>query len=169
VTLGALVTAGAAVTATQLLGGTSGSNGSGTATAKQRETPKPKPDGPPSKALTLGGALDVADLAPGIAVTRDLVVSNPNGQDVELRSVVTALDGPSPAPAGGSCDSPADLEVVVAGYDAVTGTGAPVTIARNTSVQLPVTVELHNSPTRNQDACKGRTWTFTFTATATSK
>jgi hypothetical protein len=28
---------------------------------------------------------------------------------------------------------------------------------------------MNNSTTRNQDACKGRSWTLTFTATATSK
>jgi hypothetical protein len=43
-----------------------------------------------------------------------------------------------------------------------------VTIPKNSSLNLPVTVRMNNRPV-NQDACKGRTFNFTFTATANSK
>lgn len=172
VTLGALVTTGAAIAASQIVNSASSGN-TGTASSGQaKQTPKPTKSAeatPPPKSLTLTGSLDVTGLAPGVSITRTLNIGNVNNQDVELQSVSTVLSGPSPAPTTGTCSSPADFEVIVAGYNSSTGVGTPVTIRKNSSLGVPVTVRLNNSATRNQDPCKGRSWTFTFTATATSK
>jgi hypothetical protein len=179
-TLGAVATAGAAFTATQLLStastNSSSTSGNGTVTGgggsvapgQVKQTPTPEAS-PPSKSLALSGSLNVAGLAPGVSIVRTLTIGNPNNQDVELQSVQTVVAGPSPTPAFGACGSPADFEVLVSGYNATTGAGSVVTIKKNSSLNVPVTVRMNNSATRNQDACKGKSWAFTFTATATSK
>lgn len=163
VAAGASITIATALLAPQVLAATG-------ATAP-KATPKPSKTtnaAPPPKSLALG-QVDVTGLAPGTSSTKQLTISNPNNQDVVLRSLQTAVSGPSPAPTFGSCTSPDDFEVTVAGYNASTGVGSPVTIMKNSSISAPVTVRMHNSASRNQDACKGRSWTFTFTATATNK
>lgn len=159
VSAAALVTGGTAVAATQLVA-------TSQPAAHAHKTPSAEP---PAKSLTLSGNLTVSGLAPGVSVTRTLTIGNDNNQDVELQSVRTTLAGPSPTPTVGSCTSPADVEVLVAGFNASTGVGAPVTIKKASTLGVPVTVRMSNSPTRNQDACKAKTFTFTFTATATSK
>jgi hypothetical protein len=178
--LGALATTGAVITATQLLNSASANSpsasgngsitggGGNVAPGQVKQTPTPEAS-PPSKSLTVSGSLSVAGLAPGVSVVRTMTIGNPNNQDVELQSVKTALTGPSPAPTSGTCSSPTDFEVIVAGYNATTGAGTVVTIKKNSSLDVPVTVRMNNSATRNQDACKGKSWAFTFTATATSK
>ncbi len=171
VTLGVLVTAGLAITASQLVNSTNFGGTGAAAAASAKETPKPTKSAqasPPPKSLSVSGTLNVQDLAPGVSVSRTLNIGNENNQDVELQSVRTVLSGPSPSPTTGTCNSPADFEVIVAGYNASTGIGTPVTIGKNSSLGVPVTVRMNNRPV-NQDSCKGKSWTFTFTATATSK
>lgn len=159
----AIVTISVAVWATQ---GLAASGGTGAAKAEPKASKTPTGE-PPPKTLAIG-SVNVRNLSPGVSITQNLPVTNSNGQDVELQSVKTTLSGPSPAPTTGSCTSPQDFEVLVAGFNASTGAGTPVTIRKNSTTNLSLTVRMHNRPV-NQDACKGRTWTFTFTATATSK
>ncbi len=170
VTLGALTTTGVSITASQLINSASAGGSGGAAVAPAKQAPKPTKSAeasPPPKSLSVSGSLVVRGLAPGISVTRTLSIGNDNNQDVELQSVRTVLAGGLP-PTAGTCSSPADFEVIVAGYNTSTGAGTPVTIRKNSSLGVPVTVRLNNRPV-NQDPCKGKTFTFTFTATATSK
>ncbi|MEO6204051.1 MAG: hypothetical protein ABIO67_01515 [Mycobacteriales bacterium] len=153
---GALVTAGAAVGVAQLLNSSAPTN-SGTASSNSNGQAN-------GKNLAVG-TVNVTGIVPGMSVSKALAVDNPNNQDVALASVKTAITGPTPT---GACTSPSDIEVIVAGYNASTGVGPFVTIPKNTSLSLPVTVRMNNRSV-NQDGCKGRTFTFTFTATATSK
>ncbi|MCW2673150.1 MAG: hypothetical protein JWP14_1739 [Frankiales bacterium] len=169
--LGGVATAGVVFTATEFLN-TASTNVPATAGGGSITSAQPKKSAeaePPSKSLTLTGSLNVTGLAPGVSIIRTLTIGNPNNQDVELQSVKTVLTGPSPAPTVGTCASPADFEVIVAGYNATTGAGSVVTIKKNASLDVPVTVRMNNSDTRNQDPCKGKSWTFAFLATATSK
>lgn len=158
--LGALATTGVAVTASQLV-----SSASPPTTPKATKSAEATP---PPKSLSVSGSLNVQGLAPGVVLGRTVTIGNDNNQDVELQSVRTVITGPSPGTTTGACSSPADFEVVVGGYNTSTGVGTPVTIRKRSSLGLPVTVRMNNRPV-NQDTCKGKSWTFTFTATATSK
>lgn len=136
---------------------------------KKSATPAPKPTKsptaePPPKSLVLSpNPLTVSGLAPGVSLSRELTIRNTNNQDVVLQSVTASVLNPTPAPVGGlSCTSPDDFQVVL------TDPGQ-VTIAKNSNRAIPVAILLNNSPTRNQDGCKGKTFSFTFSATATSK
>lgn len=119
---------------------------------------------PPPKSLTFSpNPLTVSGLAPGISLDRTLTIENPNNQDVILQSVNATVLNPTPSPVNGlSCTSPADFEVILTNV-------TPTEIKRNSSKPVPVAIRLNNSATRNQDGCKGKTFTFVFTATATSK
>lgn len=117
---------------------------------------------PNGKSLNVGSVV-VTGLAPGVSYAKTLSVGNPNNQDVQLQTVKTVVTGPVPA---GACTSPGDVEVIVTGYDNSAGVGPVLTIAKNSSVNLPVTVRM-NATAGN--GCKGKTFNFTFTVTATSK
>lgn len=163
VTLGALLTTGVALAATQLITPASSSTGFASTSAPGQAGKSPEAE-PTPKNLTVS-SFSVTGLSPGVSIGRSLAIGNPNNQDVALQSVKTTIGGPSPS---GACTSPADVEVLVAGYNASTGAGTVVTIPKNSSLTVPVTVRM-NDRTVNQDGCKARIFTFTFTATATSK
>lgn len=143
--------------------------GTTTAPGQVKKTATPAPSKsptaePPPKSLTFSpNPLSVTGLAPGVSVARTLDVENPNNQDVVLQSVTATVLNPTPSPVNGlSCTSPADFEVVLTNV-------TPTEIKKNGSTSVPVTIRLNNSADRNQDGCKGKTFTFVFTATATSK
>lgn len=153
----------------EALGGPTQLAGSSTAAGAVKKPANPKPSKtptaePPPKALALTpNPLDVVGLAPGISTTRTLTVTNINNQDVILRSITATVVNPLPSPVNGlSCTSPTDFEVLV------TNPGT-VTIRKNDSQAVPVTIRMNNSSTRNQDGCKGKSFSFIFSATATSK
>ena len=157
----------AAAAGTAVVAGSLVSPGAGTllqATAGAAAPPgqvkkSPAPAEPPPKALTIRpDPLVVTGLAPGISQTHTVQVDNPNTQDVVLRSVTAVVTGPTPT----GCAVPDDLEVLVAPTD-------PVEIRRGRSHPVAVVLRLHNSSTRDQNACRGQTFSFSLAAVATSK
>jgi hypothetical protein len=138
-------------------------NGNGNGNA-QKPSPSPAAE-PPGKSLTFSPAfIQVSGLAPGISKPITLTVINPNNQDVVLQAVTAVMTSPSPGPTDPVlCSSPADVTIQVRSGQ------TPVDVKKNGKQDVLADVLMNNSTTRNQQDCKGKRFTFSFSATATSK
>jgi hypothetical protein len=103
--------------------------------------------------LTLSAA-PVNGLVPGDSITVDVQATNPNGKTSVGVSTLTAAELTSGSDA---CDE-------VSGAT-VTASPSAVVIAPNQSAKVgSITVTMPNSPTTDQSACKGKTFTVKLSA-----
>ena len=107
----------------------------------------------PPDVFTISGR--VAGLLPGRPGTLALRVTNPNPYPINVVTLDTSVAEPAGCPDG---------SLRVGRYDSARATA--VTVLARATVDVPVAVELVDSPTADQSACAGATFGLEFSGTA---
>jgi len=117
---------------------------------------KPVKDDPPH-AFTMSGA--VTGLVPGRTVTLPVLVSSPNSQSIKILTITVAAGNASPAcPAAGNLSVP--------DYDSGRSGAASYVVPARGSATVPLSIQLVDAPSRNQNACKRVTFPLSYSGTA---
>jgi hypothetical protein len=101
----------------------------------------------------------VTELVPGRSVPLPVLVGNPNSQPIKILTVAVAASDPSAA-----CRAQGNLSVL--GYDAGRPGAAVYVVPGRGSATVPLSVQLVDSPSRSQNACKRVTFQLSYSGTA---